>query len=145
MSSPRLRRYRQSQVGRIYVLTTVVQGRRRLFEHARNAEIVIDALRHVERTGRSYTLAWVIMPDHVHWLMELRQGTLASCMNVFKSISSRKLQTGQVWQKGYHDHAIRRDESVEHAARYIIGNPLRAGLSERVGEYPYAWCRWDIT
>ena len=145
MSSPRLRRYRQSQPGRIYVLTTVVQGRRRLFDQPQNAEIVIDALRHVERSGRSYTLAWVIMPDHVHWLIELRHGTLATCMNVFKSISSRKLQAGQVWQTGYHDHAIRRDESVEHAARYIIGNPLRAGLAERVAEYPYAWCRWEIT
>ena len=85
------------------------------------------------------------MPDHVHWLMELRSGSLATCMNIFKSISSRKPGAGKAWQMGYHDHALRRDESIEQAARYIVGNPIRAGLAEYVGEYPHAWCRWDVT
>jgi REP element-mobilizing transposase RayT len=144
MSSPRLRLGRVSEPGHVYVLTTVVEGRRRLFEDPVNAELVIDALRHVERCGRSRSMAWVVMPDHVHWLMELRRGTLATCMNVFKSYSSRKLGVGKVWQLGYYDHAVRTDESLEHAARYIIANPLRAGLAENMGEYPYAWCRWDL-
>lgn len=144
MSSPRLRRHRVSQTGYLYILTTVVHGRRRLFADAANAETVIDSLRHVERCGRSRSMAWVVMPHHVHWLMELRRGTLASCMNVFKSYSSRRLGGGKVWQHGYYDHAIRTDESLEHAARYIVANPLRAGLAESIGEYPYAWCRWDL-
>ena len=145
MASPRLLRYRQSRPGALYILTTVTHDRRRLFDNPRNAEKVIDALRHVERSGRSHSLAWVIMPDHVHWLMELRSGSLATCMNIFKSISSRKPGAGKAWQMGYHDHALRRDESIEQAARYIVGNPIRAGLAEYVGEYPHAWCRWDVT
>ncbi|WP_312325400.1 transposase [Stenotrophomonas sp.] len=143
MSSPRLRQGRVSEIGYFYILTTVVDGRRRLFEDEGNAELVIDALRHVERSGRSRSLAWVVMPDHVHWLMELRRGTLATCMNVFKSYSSRKLGVGRVWQHGYYDHAVRNDESLERQARYIVENPLRAGLAKKRGEYPYAWCRWD--
>jgi hypothetical protein len=39
------------------------------------------------------------------------------------------------------DHALKRDESLLEAARYIVANPLRAGLAEQAGEYPYAWCR----
>ncbi|WP_102945112.1 transposase [Stenotrophomonas sp. VV52] len=141
MSSSRLQRGRFSAVGAIYILTTVTRGRQPLFEVPGNAHAVIDALRHIERSGRSRTHAWVVMPDHVHWLMELKSGTLATCMNIFKSRSSRLIGGDRVWQKGYHDHALRREESLIEAARYIVANPLRAGLAEQAGEYPYAWCR----
>ena len=45
----------------------------------------------------------------------------------------------KVWQKGFHDHAIRRDEDIKAVARYIIANPLRAGMVDRIGDYPF----WD--
>ena len=45
----------------------------------------------------------------------------------------------KVWQKGFHDHAIRKDEDIKAVARYIIANPLRAGLVENIGDYPF----WD--
>jgi REP element-mobilizing transposase RayT len=130
-----------SAVGAIYILTTVTRNRRPLFEVPDHAHAVIEALRHIERSGRSRTHAWVVMPDHVHWLMELRSGTLATCMNIFKSRSSRLVGGDRVWQRGYYDHALKRDESLLDAARYIVANPLRAGLAEQAGEYPYAWCR----
>jgi putative transposase len=141
MSSSRLQRGRVSAVGAIYILTTVTHHRRPLFEVPDHAHAVIEALRHIERSGRSCTHAWVVMPDHVHWLMELQSGTLATCMNIFKSRSSRLIGGDRVWQRGYHDHALRREESLLDAARYIVANPLRAGLTEQAGEYPYAWCR----
>ncbi len=140
MSSSRLQRGRQSAIGGFYVLTTVVDGRRPLFEQPDNAETVIETLRYMERSGHTRTFAWVVMPDHVHWLMELKSGTLAGCMNLFKSRSSRLMGAGRVWQPGYHDHALREEESLEHVARYIVGNPIRAGLASQAGEYPYAWC-----
>ncbi|WP_447786595.1 REP-associated tyrosine transposase [Stenotrophomonas bentonitica] len=141
MSSSRLQRGRVSAVGALYILTTVTHHRRPWFEVPENAHAVIEAIRHVERSGRSRTHAWVVMPDHVHWLIELRSGTLATCMNIFKSRSSRLMGGDRVWQRGYHDHALRREESLLQAARYIVANPLRAGLAEQAGEYPHAWCR----
>ncbi|VVN18047.1 hypothetical protein PS645_04155 [Pseudomonas fluorescens] len=61
-----------------------------------------------------------------------------------KSRSSRSvnLQRGiqqRLWQRGYYDRALRRDEDIKDAARYIVMNPLRAGLAKRLGEYPL----WD--
>ena len=141
MSSSRLQRGRVSAVGAIYILTTVTHRRRPLFETSCHAHAVIEALRHVERSGRSRSHAWVVMPDHVHWLMELKSGTLATCMNIFKSRSSRLIGGERLWQRGYHDHALRREESLMAAALYIVGNPLRAGLAQQAGDYPYAWCR----
>ena len=44
-----------------------------------------------------------------------------------------------LWQKGYHEHAVRKDKDIHAIARYIIANPLRAGLVETVGDYPF----WD--
>ncbi len=47
-----------------------------------------------------------------------------------------------VWQKGYYDHAVRRDEDIELVARYIVANPLRAGLVKDIGSYPLWDARW---
>lgn len=65
-------------------------------------------------------------------------------MRRIKSNSARLInrhlgRAGQVWQTGYHDRALRKDENLQLAARYIVANPLRAGLVERVGDYPL----WD--
>ncbi|KAF1014728.1 MAG: REP-associated tyrosine transposase [Stenotrophomonas maltophilia] len=147
MVSQRLRYGRYVQAGNIYALTTVTAHRQRLFADAGNAALMIDALRHVEATGLTHSLAWVVMPDHLHWLLQLRAGTLAQCMGGLKSRSSRLINAclqrrGPLWQHGYHDHAIRTDESLRELAAYILANPVRAGLADQVGAYPHAWCRW---
>jgi len=45
----------------------------------------------------------------------------------------------RIWQDGFHDHALRQEEDLAEVARYIVANPLRAGLVERVGDYSH----WD--
>jgi hypothetical protein len=45
----------------------------------------------------------------------------------------------RLWQDGFHDRAVRRDEDIVAIARYIVANPLRAGLVERLADYPH----WD--
>jgi putative transposase len=125
MASPRLRYGRYSRSGNVYSLTTATLGREPLFADAANVAILIDTLRFVERKGFSHSLAWVVMPDHLHWLMELHGGTLAECMALLKSRSSRLLnrrleRQGPLWQHGYHDHAVRSDESLHEKAMYIL-------------------------
>ncbi|MBB4592801.1 hypothetical protein FHR61_000481 [Xanthomonas arboricola] len=39
----------------------------------------------------------------------------------------------------HHDRALRKDDDLRIVARYLIANPLRAGMVERVGDYPF----WD--
>jgi len=131
------------------MLTSTVAERRTLFVDAAGVECVVEALRCSDREARSRTLAWVVMPDHVHWLMQLRDGNISRCMQSFKSRSSRAFNLltgaqGSVWQRGFYDHCVRSDESLERQARYLIENPVRAGLVASVGEYPYLWSRWPI-
>lgn len=44
-----------------------------------------------------------------------------------------------LWQDGFHDHALRAEEDVVEVARYVVSNPLRAGLVRCLGDYPL----WD--
>jgi len=149
MSSRHLERGRDSRIDGYYVLTTVVLERRPVFADARCAECLVDTLRFVEREGQSRSFAWVIMPDHVHWLMQLRAGTLARLMGTLKSRSSRLIgqQFGvetPLWQPSYFDHAVRHEDALRRHALYILGNPIRAGLATELDEYPFAWCRWPM-
>ena len=140
-----LRCGRVSEIGRIYLITTVTLDRVRLFEDLILARTAIAHLRHADAHGHSKTLAWVLMPDHLHWLVQLASGDLSRLVAGFKAGSAasinRILQTpGQRrWQTGFHDHALRAEEDLPAIARYVIANPLRARLVTSVRAYPH----WD--
>ena len=139
-----LRKGRFSEPGRIYLLTTVTKDRNKLFTNLNNSRAVINELLLSQTQGLCENIAWVVMPDHLHWLVSLQEGTLANLMKRMKSRSAIHLNrvrhsTAPVWQKGYHDHALRKEEDVKSVARYIVANPLRAGLVGNIGDYPY----WD--
>ncbi|HCN46591.1 MAG TPA: transposase [Pseudomonas sp.] len=143
-SSHRLRRGRVSEPGRLYVLTTVVEQRDPIFSNLNLARLVIHQLRETEREGSAISLAWVVMPDHLHWLIELRNVTLKTLMRRFKSRSTCVVnkacgRQGKLWQQGFHDRALRREQDIVAIARYIVANPIRAGLVRKVGDYPH----WD--
>ena len=54
-------------------------------------------------------------------------------------INERLSRKGKVWDKAYHDHALRKDEDVKRVARYIVANPLRKRLVDKIVDYPL----WD--
>jgi len=123
---------------------SATRGRRPVFAERGCARVVINELRHSDAGGYSKTLAFVVMPDHLHWLFELLgTGNLSGVVNRIKGRSSRAIglmgMQGHVWQGGFFDHALRRDEDVRAVSRYIVANPLRAGLVEQIGDYPH----WD--
>ena len=140
----RLRRSRFSEQGRLYLLTAVTHQRQPVFADWRLGRLLVDQLRCADESSTIASMAWVVMPDHLHWLVELKHGTLAELMCRIKSRSSRSINLlrgdqGRLWQRGYYDRALRRDEDIKGSARYIVMNPLRAGLVRRVGDYPL----WD--
>ncbi|MFL4596114.1 REP-associated tyrosine transposase [Stenotrophomonas maltophilia] len=147
MSSHRLRLGRRSIIGQVYVLTTTTHLRLRLFESEAAAACVIDQFHYIEQRGLVRSLAWVVMPDHVHWMFELRAAHLPEIARRMKSSSALALnrlagRRSTVWQPGYFDHAVRAEESLARQALYILGNPVRAGLAGQIGEYPHAWSVW---
>lgn len=63
-------------------------------------------------------------------------------MNKLKGRSARAInkqldRNGPFWQRSFYDHALRREEDRLQLARYVVANPLRAGIVERLGDYPH--------
>jgi REP element-mobilizing transposase RayT len=143
-----LRRGRRSLPGHVYLLTTATAGRRALFADPISAFAACRAIHASSRGSPTQCLAWVLMPDHWHGLVQLGESdSLPRFMNALKSRVSKAVRTEcaslrPIWQPGYHDRALRKDEDVLAAARYIVRNPVRAGLVARTGDYPYWNARW---
>lgn len=142
--SRRLRIGRSSEPGRLYLITCVVQDREPLFHDLVLARSVIRQFRLAHEEGTARSLAWVVMPDHLHWLMELKAGKLSAVMRRLKSRSAHEInrleqRQGRLWQPGFYDRGLRKEEDVRTVARYIVANPLRAGLVGTVRDYPH----WD--
>ena len=141
--SHRLRLGRVSESGRIYLITMVCVGRQALFADLASGRCVVLAMRRVQ--GEAETLCYVVMPDHVHWMIQLSgRRSLSGTVQNLKSIASKELHRCrglqmEVWGSGFHDRALRREEDMQSVARYVVANPLRAGLVASVRDYPL----WD--
>ncbi len=117
-----------------------------MFSDYRLGRLVVASLRFLHDRGDVQSLAFVVMPDHLHWLFVL-QGPrpLDRVVAALKRESAREInrrlgRSGRrLWQAGYFDRAIRDDEDLQAIARYIVANPLRAGLCASVCDYPL----WD--
>ncbi|SEE91939.1 REP-associated tyrosine transposase [Pseudomonas migulae] len=143
----RLRAGRYSQTGQIYLLTAVTWNRAPFFTDWRTGRLVVERFRQAHTEEWVDSLAWVVMPDHFHWLVELKNNSLSALVLATKSHSARAVNArlerkGMVWQRGFHDRAIRREEDLQAVARYIVANPLRAGLVTRVHDYPLWDAKW---
>ena len=144
----RLRLGRVSIPGQAYHIITASHGRAPVFADIRAARAVIGVMRRMHRDGWLHSHAWALMPDHLHWLFTLgERASLSATMNRFKSGSGRQVRAerpdlARVWQDGFFDHGVRRDEDLRAIARYIIANPLRAGLCVNVGDYPWWNAEW---
>lgn len=143
-----LRKGRTSIPGQPYLLTTVCHARRPWFGAWQVASSTCAALAEHRLWRDSQPLCWVLMPDHLHVLLGLGASEpLPRLVQRLKAVTARatKEASGQagnpVWMAGYHDRALRLDEDIRAAARYLVANPLRAGLATRPGDYPY----WDAT
>jgi putative transposase len=134
-----LRKGRVSLPHHVYLVTAVTHARQPVFLSFTAARIAIRSLYATDIARRARTLSYVVMPDHVHWLMQLEdEGNLSETVRAYKARVSLRL--GQsVWQRGFHDRGLRPGDDIRAMARYLVGNPLRAGLVESIGDYPH----WD--
>jgi len=160
MTSPKphsrdLRAGRHSEAGHTYLITAITWKRQAFFADLMLGRLVVNTLRHQQQAGHVDSLAYVLMPDHLHWLITLHDTTtLARLMHSIKSYSAQRINQAlrhrgepipngrPVWQSGYHDHALRKEEDLLQVARYVVANPLRAKLVEKLGDYPLWDAKW---
>jgi putative DNA methylase len=99
-----------------------------------NAILVQKAFEHFD--GDRYRfLAWVVMPNHVHVLIEQLPGhRLGDIVQSWKSFTAKKINqrvgaNGTLWAPDYFDKVIRSEEHYANAVEYIDFNPVKAGLA----------------
>ena len=134
-----------------YFLTFSARSRRAVFTDTITArETLAQVLRTASKEHFSI-LAYCLMPDHVRLLVE---GTTERAdvrrfakMSKQRSGAAHALRCrGRLWQEGYHDRILRKDEDVKDIARYILENPVRAGLVRVPTDYPYLGSEiWTLT
>jgi REP element-mobilizing transposase RayT len=103
---------------------------------------VVAALTEAAAATTFELLTYLVMPDHVHLLA---QGA-ADDANAIRFMQRFKQLTGfrykqrygtALWQHSFYDRVLRRDEDLLTVARYILGNPIRAGLIAADGVWPF--------
>jgi REP element-mobilizing transposase RayT len=92
-------------------------------------------------------LAWTIMPNHVHALIEVGKVPLSRIIQNWKSIAAveaNKLlgRSGHFWQPEYWDRFMRDEEQKQKAIRYIENNPVKAKLCRAPEEWPFSSARF---
>ena len=108
----------------------------------------MDALKWLDRHGYIFLDTAVIMPDHIHVLCQLDDGSLEKVTHKLKSYTSKQIgrltsREGSVWQSGYHDHAVRKDEDMNKIRLYCLNNPVRAQIVADFREYPHWYCHYQ--
>ena len=110
------------------------------------AELVEGAWFHFN--GKRYRLiAWVVMPNHVHVMIEIFDGfPLDNVIHSWKSYTASEAnkllkREGKFWYHDYFDRYIRDERHYYNSLRYIHENPVTAGLVERAEDWPYSSAR----
>ena len=88
------------------------------------------------------------MPNHVHLLIGVKEMDLVEVIRRWKLYTTNQLHKaglrGKIWQRSFWDHGMRKNEDIQKTARYVLGNPVRAGLADTVDGYSYSYCKWNV-
>ena len=119
-----------------------LSDRRHLAEPA-VAQTVVDSIRHRQQANTWDMHEFVVMPNHVHMLFNIVNGSLKPAMTSFKRWTARQanalLNPNQrhFWQEDWFDHWVRSHEEYLGLVDYIRLNPVKAGLVKKYQDWPY--------
>ena len=145
-----LRKGRYSLPGTYYFLTLSIIEKEPILVNAEIADIIFQSFEWLESNDRLRWFCVIVMPDHIHAVIQLRsEQTLSRLMQSFKSFTAKQINTqlgrsGAVWQEAYYEHGIRRDESLNDIIQYCYENPMRKGLVKKACDYPYWRCKFKM-
>ena len=124
------------------VFTANIQGRKRLFNEKGIFEVFQKMLLKELESHNCSSYVYVFMPDHLHIIIagESDGASVKKCMDMFKQRTGFWLYKHKPdirWQKDYYDHKIRNERDMTAQIRYILQNPVHAGLESSWKKYPY--------
>ena len=140
-----LRRGRVSIPNAEYFLTVCTDARRPGLTKPMVATVILAGMRAMEADSTWQLRCAVVMPDHIHLLIILRERlTLGKSIARLKSETSSALASvGSAldWERDFYDHHVRPDDDHLALFLYIFLNPYRANLCPRDERWPWYFCR----
>ena len=144
------RRYRL--IGGTYFFTINLLNRKSslLTEHA---NILKEAFAYVKQRHPFEIPAIVVLPDHIHFIMELPDNDddfpkrimlikqyFSRQMPKTENIKASRTNKGErgIWQRRYWEHCIRDEQDYQHHVDYIHINPVKHGLVNRASDWQYS-------
>lgn len=114
------------------------------------AQCVIEAMQYHD--GKSYHLiAYTVMSNHVHMLFnyskEKTENSIPVILQSIKKYSARKANTllkrtgKSFWQSESYDHVVKSKQETENVIKYILFNPVKAGLCKEWFEWKWSYIR----
>ena len=124
-----------------YFLTICVERRHRAFEDLAFGQWAVSQLLQQASAREFAVIAYCLMPDHVHLLLQGKTDDadlkrLVLSWNTLTGHAWRQRTRQRLWQRGYYDHVLRDGERHLAVARYVLMNPVRAGLVVEAEQYP---------
>jgi putative DNA methylase len=98
--------------------------------------------------GRTYRLqSWVVMPNHVHLVVDVWQKPLCQLLHEWKGSSAHDAnqvvgRRGRFWQKETFDTLIRDSDHLARAIHYTEHNPTKAALVRAITQWHWSSARW---
>jgi len=126
-----------------YFLTFCTDWRRKWFVDSAAVDLVLSQFLRAASNEQFAILVYCFMPDHVHLLVE-GLAPNSDCKRFI--VRSKQLAAhaygstfnARLWQPNGYEHVVRDDEKTQVVARYILENPVRAGLVVNPLDYPFS-------
>ena len=132
-------RIRYQQTGGFHFLTWSCYHRRPYLATVAAMELFEDALERVRLRYQFVVAGYVVMPEHVHLLVnEPRRALLSKAIQAIKLSVSMRSQERPFWQAHYDDFNISSHEKFVEKLRYIHRNPVRRGLSANPEDWKWS-------
>ena len=138
-----LRRFHESKQS--HFITFSCHKRQPKFTHPEICELFLQCLEEMRQNFGMCVYGYVIMPEHVHLLIdEPKIATLPDAIHFLKLSFTKRLRyqenvgSGSFWQKRYYDRNVRDEEEFTIKLRYLHRNPVKRGLVERPADWKWS-------
>lgn len=134
--------------GAIYHVTSRGNARQSIYEDNKDCHRFLELLVHEINQQRWYCYAYCLMGNHYHLLIETPEAKLRSGMARLNGMYSqwfnrRHLRAGHLFQGRYKAILVEKESHLLELCRYVVLNPVRAGLVKRVDQWK--WSSYRVT
>jgi putative transposase len=139
--------------GGTYFFTVNLLQRRQNDLLTRHIDLFRNILRSVRARHPFHIHGWVVLPEHLHCVMELPPGDadfatrwrlikieFSKALPKTERLSAVRAARGErgIWQRRYWEHLIRDEMDYQAHMDYVHINPVKHGLVRRVADWPYS-------